>query len=167
MEVIVRKNDFFFYVVFAVLVIAVIAVVIYKFIIRVPESEAFRIKEPENINLTDLDGRVLGLTSMLNKDKDTYWLFFELDNNQSLINRGLQVLRQMQANGKDCIATAVHDSIDEVRNWSTGNDFSPVYVIEDIDFYRSFYCGILPVIVKINKGKVKEYKHYIQNGGSE
>lgn len=162
-----KKSDFLFHVASAALFIAVIAAVIYKLLILQPGLDSFRIKKSAKIELTGLDGSILDLTTLINKDKDTCCLFFELNNSESSITRGLEELKRMQDAGKKCIITAVHDSLDEVRAWSTMQKFSPVYFIEDIDFYRNFYCVLLPVIVKIKKGKVKEYKHYTLNGGTE
>jgi hypothetical protein len=94
-------------------------------------------------------------------------LFFEIDNSEPTIKRALRKFKRMRVKGKQTVIVAVHDSIVEVRDWRGGNGLFPVYFITKIDFYRNFYCAVLPVFVRINRGKVKGFKYFSRSGGIE
>ncbi|MCK4764982.1 MAG: hypothetical protein KAW12_22475 [Candidatus Aminicenantes bacterium] len=162
-----KKKDIICSVAITVVFAGIISAAIYRFIVRLPGLDSFQVKDVTKIELTALDGSSLNFTDLIDKDRDTYCLFFEPDNSRSSIHRGLLELKKMQAAGKQCLSAAVHDSLDELTIWCTEQNSPTVYLIEKIDFYRHFLCAALPVMAVINKGEVKKSIYYALDGEIE
>ncbi|HDP95933.1 MAG TPA: hypothetical protein ENN40_11325 [Candidatus Aminicenantes bacterium] len=104
--------------------------------------------------LSDLDGNRLCFLDLVSSGGETCCLFFRLNQCYSCIFRGMEDLKLLQQQEKNCFAVAVHDSIEDVRGWLTHESFHPVYVMSRAAFLRHVTCRSLPVIVRLEKSRV-------------
>ncbi len=152
-----KKSDLFLNIAISVLFVAIVVVVLFKYVIR-DDSHLFHIENLNIISVAELDGKVVPLIDLVDKNGDTYCLIFELNNCYSCIVNGLEDLKKLQAAGAKCIAIVVHDYIEEVNGWSKNHDFSHFYIIKKIDFFKTIHSSVLPVVFRIKDGKVKNFK---------
>lgn len=149
-----KLKEFWFIIITACLVIAIILVVLFKFIIVRKEPGVLTIDRLDSIIVYDLHEKPNKLIDLFNRDKNTYLLLFELDNCYSCIFKGMNELNRLRRAGEHCIAIAVHDYIPDVVGFSQVQDFSPFFVLKKIDFYRHIHVSYMPVFFILFKGKV-------------
>ncbi len=154
------KQDWLINTGIVIVLAAIIVVVAVKYIIpksTPPGPGAVSIKEIDKIQLSDLNGNEMTLDNLLDKKGLTYCMLFDLEGCYSCIYRGLEDLKRLKASGQYCIAILVHDRIDEAQGWSTTQTFSPFYVLKKAAFYQYINTPMIPVILKIENGKVNGY----------
>ena len=154
-----KKQDWLINTGIVIVLAAIIIVVTVKYIIPKPTNPSpgpISIKEMDKIKISDLNGNEMPLNALLNKGL-TYCLIFDLGGCYSCIYRGVEDLKKLKANGQYCMAILVHDRIDEALGWSATQDFTPFYVLKKADFYQYINTPMIPVILKINMGKVDGY----------
>jgi len=145
-------------VVIALLVAVAAALIIFKFVLPRSETGSFEIKDLNTITVYDLNENPLNLTDLLDKDKETYCLMFELTNCYSCIFKGIEELRQLRQSGAHCLAIAVHDLVFDIEGWSKKQSFSPFFVLKKIDFYRAIQSPFMPVLFTLENGKVTHFR---------
>ena len=101
------------------------------------------------------------MIDILDKNDETYCLIFELDNCNTCIYKGIDDLNRLKKDGLDTIAIIVHDSIEDINGWSKHYDYSSFYMLKKSEFYKNITSSILPVFIKIKKGKVMNYRFII------
>lgn len=117
------------------------------------------IQNAREMILSDLDGNPVCFPDLVSSGGETCCLFFGLNQCYSCIFRGLEDLKLLQQQEKNCFAVAVHDSIGDVRGWLTHESFQPVYVMSWDAFLRHVTCRSLPVIVRLKKSRVTHCKY--------
>ncbi|MFC2156108.1 hypothetical protein ACFLRB_06440 [Acidobacteriota bacterium] len=153
-----KKSDLFFNIGIPILFVAVIVVVIFRFVINDKPTGLFNVKELDRIQVSDLNGSQLDLVGLLDKDEETYCLLFELTNCYSYIYDGIEDLKKLKNSGYLCLGIAVHDLTDEVAKWSKNHDFTPFFVLKKIDLYKYFRSSNLPVLFCLKQGKVENFR---------
>ncbi len=112
------------------------------------------IQNAHELVLSDLDGGRVFFQDLVLSRGETCCLFFGLNQCYSCIFRGMEDLKLLQKQEKNCFAVAVHDNIQDVRGWLTHESFHPVYVMSRDAFLRHATCRSLPVIVRMEKSRV-------------
>ena len=155
-----KSKDLIFSLGIVVLLIAVVVVVVFKFVLnRGRQDAAFRINAFENLVLIDMNNNPIKFPDLLDKNKETYCLIFEMTNCYSCIYFGIEDLKKLREAGKDSMAIVVDDRLYEVAGWSEKQEFSPIFMLKKIDFYDHIQSSLLPVLVKIKDGEVKSYRY--------
>ena len=103
------------------------------------------------------------LFSLLNRMEDNYLLIFSFNDCSSCIYRGIDELKTLKKAGKTCIAIVVHDYYEEIKSWSSNQDFSPFMVLKRIDFHEHIKTSSTPVLVKIRDRKIKNAFYIFAN----
>lgn len=158
-----KKSDLFFSIGAGILALAIILVVVFKFLVTPKPKETFDIQDIEQIKVTDFNGDEINLTLFLEKSEVTYMLIFQLNDCYSCVYRGLTDLKALQKEGKQCLALVVHDNMEDVQGWSAHEDFSPFLMLKRTDFLEYVNCPHTPVFLKIAKGKIKSYRYIVAN----
>ena len=155
-----KSKDLIFSLGIVVLLIAVVVVVVFKFVLNPGRHDAaFRIDSLENLVLIDMNNNSIKFPDLLDKNKETYCLIFEMTNCYSCIYFGIEDLKKLRKAGNDSMAIVVDDRLYEVAGWSEKQEFSPIFMLKKIDFYDHIQSSLLPVLVKIKDGEVKSYRY--------
>ncbi|MCK4763556.1 MAG: hypothetical protein KAW12_15255 [Candidatus Aminicenantes bacterium] len=155
-----KKSDRFYNVALLVLALAIVFVVVYKFVLNRPAGiEKPRIENPQEIAVATLDGGNIKLSDLIEKEKECYFLFFELTNCQSCIYKGVVELETLEKNGKKCFGAAIHDWPDEIKGWSHNYTLKTFVVIKKVAYYEHMHAPYLPVLIKFIDGEVHSYKY--------
>lgn len=112
------------------------------------------IQNASELVLSNLEGSRIFFQDLVSSRGETCYLFFRLNQCYSCIFRGMEDLKLLQQQNKNCFAVAVHDNIKDVRGWLTHESFHPVYVMSRDAFLRHVTCRSLPVIVRMAKSRV-------------
>ncbi|MBN1196091.1 MAG: hypothetical protein JXA62_01640 [Candidatus Aminicenantes bacterium] len=112
------------------------------------------IQNAREMILSDLDGNRFCFLDLVSSGSETCCLFFGLNQCYSCIFRGMEDLKLLQQQEKNCFAVAVHDNTKDVRGWLTHESFHPVFVMSRHAFLRHVSCRLLPVIVHMEKSRV-------------
>lgn len=153
-----KKRDIFYNTGIGVLIIAIVVLVVFKFILPQKAKPDFWIKDYEKVTVMDLDGNELLLPSLFDKDGSTYFLIFDMSDCFSCISKGLEDLKSLKNAGKPCLAIVVHHMVDEVRGWSANYEFSPFFVIMRPAFYEHIKTPLTPVMVEFKNGGIESYR---------
>lgn len=154
-----KKSDLFLNIGIGVVILAIITVILFKFVInKTGKEESFKINNIEKIMVSDLNGNQINFSDLLDKEGDTYILIFELRNCYSCIFKGIENLKSLKKSGKSCFGLAVHDYLDELNGWSTNHDFNPFFMIKKSEYFDNIHSTHLPVFIKITNGKVESYR---------
>jgi hypothetical protein len=154
------KKDMFYNIGIGVLVIAIMVLIVVKFIAPKNVNADVRIKDHEKITVMDLDGNQISLVDLFDKADTTYFFIFEMNDCFSCISKGLEDLKSLKKAGKPCMGIVVHHMVDEVKGWSANYDFSPFFVIKKPDFYEYIKTPVTPVMVEFKNGKVENYRFF-------
>jgi hypothetical protein len=157
-----KSKDIIFSSGIVVLVIAVVVVVFFKFVSgpgRHEHDDSFRIDALDNLVLTDMNNNSIKFPDLLDKNKETYCLLFEMTNCYSCIYYGIEDLKKLKKAGKACMAIVVDDRLYEVVGWSEKQGFSSIFMLGKVDFYDHIRSPTLPVMVKIKDGEVKSFRY--------
>jgi len=152
-----KRSERLFNIGIPVLAIGIIALLIVKFALNKKPGD-FSIKDMGSITVLDLKGNRLNLESLLDGQRGTYGLLFELTNCNTCIVKGLADLYQLEKSGESCLAIVIHDRPEEVAGWSQFQEFSSFYILKKIDFFNHFQSALLPVFFKIKDGKVTMFR---------
>jgi len=144
--------------VIVLLVAIAAALVIFKFVLPRSGLGPFVIKNLNAVTVYDLNENPLKLIDLLDKDKESYCLMFEITNCYSCIFKGIEELRQLRQSGAHCLAIAVHDLVYDIEGWSRKQTFSPFFVLKKIDFYRAVHSPLMPVLFTLKNGKVTHFR---------
>jgi len=106
------------------------------------------------MNMRDLAGDTVNLATRLSPRGATWLMFFGLDQCYSCVARGLADLTLLRKRGEHCLAVAVHPNLDEVKGWLTHESFRPIFVISRAAFLNHVECRSLPVILRMENGRV-------------
>jgi hypothetical protein len=153
-----KRANFVANIIIALLVAVAAALIIVKFVLPRSEAGPFEIKDLNAVTVYDLNENPLRLTDLLDKDKETYCLMFELTNCYSCIFNGIEELRQLRQSGAHCLAIAVHDLVYDIEGWSRKQAFSPFFVLKKIDFYRAIQSPLMPVLFTLKNGRVTRFR---------
>jgi hypothetical protein len=145
----------------ALLSICIVLVILFKFILK--PKPGFNIENRDSLTVTDLNGKEINLISLFNDKEDTYLAIFSFNDCSSCIYRGIEELKAIKKAGRNCIAIVVHDYYEEIKSWSTNQDFSPFVVMKRIDFHEHINTQTTPVLVKIRNGKIKSAYYILTN----
>lgn len=155
----VNKKDLALNILMGALAIGIVLVSISRFMPKKEEHANFRISEIEKVQVAGIDRSAIGFRSLLGTKESVYCMIFEQTNCDSCIYNGIGDLKALQKEGKSCFALVVHDYLDEFKGYAGTFNFSPFYMLKKKDFYEYFSAEHLPVIVKINNGKVKSFRY--------
>ncbi|NIM11174.1 MAG: hypothetical protein GTO45_04220 [Candidatus Aminicenantes bacterium] len=153
------KKDLALNILMGVLAFGIILVSISRFMPEKEKHENFRISEIEKVQVTGIDSSNIGFRSLVGTNESVYCMIFEQTNCDSCIYHGIEDLKSLQKEGKSCFALLVHDYLDEFKGYAGTFNFSPFYMLKKKDFYEYFSAEHLPVIVKINNGRVKSFRY--------
>ncbi len=156
-----KSKDIIFSSAIVVMLIAVVVVVVFKFVLSpgpVRQEKSFGIDALDNLVLIDMNNNSFKFPDLLDKNKETYCLIFEMTNCYSCIYYGIEDLKKLRKAGKDCMAIAVDDRLHEVAGWSEKQGFSPFFMLGKVDFYDHIHSPTLPVMVKIKDGEIKNFR---------
>ena len=142
-------------VVVAFLVGALVTALVVRLAGNVDGDPGVAIHNAREMVLSDLDGNQVFFQDLVSPKGETYCLFFGLNQCYSCIFRGLEDLKRLQQQEKNCFAVAVHDSIEDVRGWLTHESFHPVYVLCRDAFLRHVTSRGMPVIVHLEDGRIR------------
>jgi len=155
----ISKKDLALNLLMGVLAIGIILVSISRLMPKKEENANFRISEIEKVRVVGIDGSNIGFGSLSGTKETVYCMIFELTNCGSCLYQGIEDLKSLKKEGKSCFALVVHDFFDEFKGFSGTHNFSPFYMLKKKDFYEYFSAEYLPVIVKINNGKVESFRY--------
>jgi hypothetical protein len=158
-----KKSEILYTIAMVALVLGIISVIVFKFVLQQKPRESFSIKNPDQINITDLNGNSLKLVDYMGKDNVSYLLIFQLNDCFSCVLRGMNDLKELQQAGRQCLGLAVHDYPQEVSGWSAHQDFSPFLMMKRLDFFEHVQCAHTPVFVKMVNGKIESYRYILAN----
>jgi hypothetical protein len=153
-----KNRNLFYNISILILSLAIIIVVLFKFVLNHNVEKAFDIKNYDQIHLVDFSGKQVNFSDILCKHKSLYFLIFGLNSCYSCVSKGLMDLKDLSKSGNFCIAIAVHDNINELKGWARHEDFSPFYMLSKENFYKSIKSQYLSVIVKIDDKVIKNYR---------
>jgi len=158
-----KYKETFINIAIAALIIGTVILIIIKFVINKDKdnSMAFRIDDFDTLYLEDLDGHKIKFSKLLDDNRSTFCLIFEMSNCGSCIFEGIEDLKRIKNTGKQCFAVVVHDLVDEVAGWSIHYKFSPFFAMKKVDFYEHIQSPLLPVVVKIKGRKVENFRYII------
>jgi hypothetical protein len=143
-----------------VLSIAIVFVLLYKFVIKRPlVIEGPKIENPEKITALRLDGSEVNLFGLISEKDECYCLLFELDNCQSCIYKGIVELETLEKEGKNCLGIAIHDWFEEIKGWSQHYKLKTFVVLKKVRYYEYIHSPHLPIIIKFKEGKINSYKY--------
>lgn len=153
-----KNRNLFYNISILIVILAIIVIVLFKFILNHNVEKAFDIKNYDQIHLVDFSGKEVNLSDILCKHKSLYFLIFGLNSCYSCVSEGLIDLKDLSKSGNFCIAIAVHDNINELKGWAKYEDFSPFYMLSKENFYKSIKCQLLPAVVKIDDKVIKNHR---------
>ena len=153
-----KIRDIIFSIGIVVLIIAVAVVVLFKFVLN-HSNPSFRLDALDSLILVDMNGNSINFSGLLDKNKETYCLIFELTNCYSCIYNGIEDLKKLQKAGRESIAIVVDGRVDEVAGWSEKQGFSPFFMLNKVDFYDNIQSSTLPVMIKIKASEVVSYRY--------
>ncbi len=136
------------------IIIAVVTVILFKFVLTGDHHDhnAVSIENPDQISLIDMHGNSIKFPDVVDSDRETYLLIFEMTNCYTCIFDGIGDLIKLKKAGKNCLTIAVHDQLIDVSGWSATHDFTPFYMLKKVDFYEHIRCSKFPVMVKLKNG---------------
>lgn len=140
---------------------AIIAVVIFKFVINRKSSIPFTINEIEKTEIFDLNGNELKLASLISQNSNAYVLIFNLKDCHSCVADGIDILGKLSKEGRQCLGIAIHDQIEDIDGWSINFDFRPFYMIKTVDFLDHIKCPITPILLEFKNQKVESYSYLL------
>lgn len=157
-----KKSDLFYTIAIVVLIVLIIAVVLFKFVLREKNpQETFRIRSFEEITVIDLNGSEIKLPQLMAEDQSTYCIMFRITDCFSCVFESIQELIHLKNSGKSCIGLIIHDRLDEVNGFTANYEFSPFFMITRVAFYDYIKSPITPVLVKIKNNKVESYRYFM------
>jgi len=151
-----KKKNFYMNLGIIIMIIAIIVLVVFKYIIK-DKNSGISINI-EKTNLIDLNGKVIKLSQLLS-DNVNYCYIFDLNDCPSCIFKGLNDLTELKKSGDSTMAVVIHNRIDEVSGWSSNYNYSPFYMIKRNKFYAYIHVQSTPVIIKIKNGKIINYRY--------
>lgn len=156
-----KKYTLFYSILITLLSICIVLVILFKFILK--PKPGFNIENRDRLTVTDINGKEINLFSLFDHKEDTYLLIFSFNDCSSCIFRGIEELKAIKKAGRNCIAIVIHDYYEEIKSWSTNQDFSPFVVLKRIDFHDHIKTSLTPVLVKIRNGKIKNAFYILPN----
>ena len=145
-----------------VLGIALVGVVLVRlglFEVGEENVESFRIEDVSAIEVQDMNGSLLKLSDILNKDGMTHVLIFDSNDCPSCIYLGLEDLKHLKKEGRETIALMIHGSLAEARSFASVNEVEQLMKLSKVTFYERLQCALTPVMVKFKKGLVSGYRY--------
>ncbi len=140
------------------MVLAIVTIITFKFVLPAKPDLIIDFKK---MDLLDLNKNTIVLSDLLNKEETSYCMIFDLNDCFSCINKGIADLKALQEAGHNAIAIAVHQQVDELNGWSKHHDFSPFFMIRRPDFYQHIEVQTTPVIIKIEKNEIKNFRYIL------
>lgn len=156
-----KKTDLFSNIAIGILIVAIIIIGVYKFVLK-KDSTDFDVEDIREVVIKDMEGEEVNISELLNSNFDTYMLILEINNCAPCVYKGIEDLTNLKKAGNFCFAIIVHDWLEDVKGWRQNYEFSPFYILSRNAFYDSFNLSLLPAIIKIKGGKVKNVR-YITN----
>lgn len=144
-----------------VLTVAIIGVVIFKFVINRKPSTSFEINGIEKARVFDLSGSELKLDRLIPQNGTAHVLIFNLRDCHSCVSDGVEILKKLKQEGRQCLGIAVHDRIEDVDGWTINFDFSPFYMIKTVVYFDYIKSPITPVLLKFKNQKVESYTYLL------
>ena len=117
------------------------------------------LRKATEISVRDLKGETVNLADRLSPRGATWLMFFGLNQCYSCVARGLDDLTLLRKKGEHCLAVAVHGNLDGVNGWLAHESFRPVFVLSRESFLCHVACRSLPVILRLEKGKVTSCRY--------
>jgi len=99
-----KNRNLFYNISILILSLAIIVVVLFKFVLNHNIEKAFDIKNFDQIHLVDFSGKQVNLSDILCKHKSLYFLIFGLNSCYSCVSKGLMDLKDLSKSGNFCIA---------------------------------------------------------------
>jgi hypothetical protein len=155
------KKQLFLNISIGVAILAVLVVVLIKFVLPGKSGVRYEFRDFEKIVLHDLNGKEIMLSSLVSKDESTYCFLFNMSDCFSCIVKGIEDLESLKNSGKRAIGLMVHDSVEEVKGWSSNYKFSPFYAIKRAVVYEHIIVPKLPVMLEIRDNSIENIR-YIQ-----
>lgn len=155
-----KKTDIFYYIILSFLIISIVIVIYFKFFksSKVDLGD-FEFNNFNSITVTDINNKTLHLNNIIKEEKSTYVLIFEFSNCYACIIKGLDDLKYMQKAGNNCLGIVISEIPSELKGWAKSQEFSEMYMMNRRVFYESIHTKSLPVIIKMEYGKIKSYRY--------
>jgi len=144
-----------------VLAFAIILVVIFKFVIVRKPSDPFAINNIEEETVFDLSGSELKLDRLIPKNGTVHVLIFNLRDCHSCVSDGVEILKKLKEEGRQCFGIVVHDRVEDVSGWTINFDFSPFYMMKTIVFLDHLNIPITPILLKFNNRTVESHNYLL------
>jgi hypothetical protein len=144
-----------------VLAFAIILVVIFKFVIVKKPADPFAINNIEEATVFDLSGSELKLDHLIPQNDTIHVLIFNLKDCHSCISDGVEILKKLRKEGRQCFGVAIHDRVEDVDGWTINFDFSPFYMMKTVVFVDHFNIPITPILLKFNNRKVERHSYLL------
>jgi hypothetical protein len=141
------------------LLVALILLVYVRFVKT--RNSFFEMREVDQMELSTVDNESLKYSDIASKKGETFILILEISNCPSCIAKGFEEVQSLKKVGKQTSVIVVYDWVDEWRNWTKNYDFEPIYMLKRESYQRSIFSPYLPVLIKLDKGKLKNYR-YVQ-----
>jgi len=157
-----KKQDVFFYSILGVISIAIIVLVLFKFVF-VHKDSSFAIDGLEKLTIKDLHGSELNMVEYLKRYNRVFVLLFGLGDCNSCVYKGVEDLKMLNDAGKHSIALIVSNDIEDVKAWTLHYEFLTVFILKRLDFFDHITCVTTPVMITFEKGKIKGYRYIMPN----
>ena len=151
------KRERFYSTAIVILSLVILIVVYMKFFHNAPDRPV-DIKNIRAIKVYDGSGTLIGLSDILEEEKN-YCLLFDLNDCYSCIAKGISDLKSLKKSGKPCFGLVVHNLSDEVSGWSTQQGFSPFFMLKKTSFYEHIRSPATPVMITIKDEKVIAFRY--------
>jgi len=156
-----KKSDLFYTIAVAALIVLIIAVGLFKFVLREKNpQETFQVREIEEIPIIDLNGNEMKLPQLMAEDQSTYCIMFRITDCFSCVFESIQELIHLRNSGKACIGLIIHDRLDEVSGFTANYEFPSFFMITRVVFYEHFKSPITPVLVMLKNNEVESYRYF-------
>jgi hypothetical protein len=157
-----KAGDFLLNVAIVTLILAVIVVVVFKFVLKPNQQESFQFNDIEQLEVQDLAGNQVKLVDLLDNHKETFILLLEIRNCGSCISSGMDDITRLKNAGNPAMIIPIHDMLEDIVGWSGTYNFSPFYMMKKVTFYKQINCAALPVMVKVKNRKVTGYRYILK-----
>lgn len=156
-----KKKELVANVIIGLLVIAVIAVIVIKFVIGNKPTATFDIRNMDEIEVLDLENNPVRFTNLLSSEGVVYCLLFDNRDCTSCIIKGLDDIKALRKEGKRTLTLAMFDLMDDLRAWANVNECQDIFLLKKVTFYDHFFCQTTPVMIRFNNRDIEAFKYII------
>jgi len=143
-----------FSVIAAFLVGAIMTALVVRLVNTAAREPGVTIRAIGEVGMRSLEGQRINLSDRLAPRGASWLMFFGLNHCYSCVARGLADLVLRQKRGQHCLAVAIHSRLKDVQGWVAHESFRPIFVISREAFLGHVECRSLPVILRLEKGRV-------------